>query len=147
MLYVTADHGGYNLKTAIMQYFEEHQIVATDLGPYQFDETDNYPDNVKNLIFHMKADPESKGIIICRNGVGVSMMCNRFKGFRAALSWQPKHAVSARNDDNTNILALPADYIDTKTAIDTCLAWLSTDFSHEKRHYLRVDEVERYGQE
>lgn len=83
----------------------------------------------------------NKGIVICRNGVGVSMFANKIKGIRAGISWNPKQAKSSRNDDNTNVLALPSDYIDSKTALEIVDVWLKTKFSNDKRHLRRLAKV------
>src|SRR5690349_813660 len=147
MIIITSDHGGYELKTKLVQYFEDKNYSYTDLGPYQFNDEDDYPDYTIGFVKQMQEHPDNKGIIICRNGVGVSMMANKFKGVRAALSWDPKHAASSRNDDDTNVLALPADYIDEKKAQEIVDAWLNTEFSQETRHYRRLDKVANFGQQ
>lgn len=77
-------------------------------------------------------------IIVCRNGVGVSVLANKFNGVRCALSWNPEHVKSARNDDNVNCLALPADYITKEVALQTALTFLETPFSNEERHKRRL---------
>jgi ribose 5-phosphate isomerase B len=64
----------------------------------------------------------------------------QFKGIRG-ISWNPKHAESSRNDDNTNVLALPALYINEKEALEIIGAWLKTPFSKEERHIRRIDKI------
>jgi len=81
------------------------------------------------------------GVLICANGVGISIAANKFDGIRAALSWNPKHAASSRNDDGTNILVLPADYVTKEEALEILQTWLSTNFSGEDRHIRRIQKI------
>lgn len=138
MIFIASDHGGYELKNKIFDYLEDGGIKVADLGPFRMRPGDDYPDFVKPLISKVLSGPDNKGILICRNGVGVCMMANKSKGIRAGLSWNIKHAVSSRNDDNTNILCLPADYIFEEEALKTVEAWLNTPFSKEQRFTRRL---------
>ncbi len=81
-------------------------------------------------------------IVICKNGVGVSVLANKMEGVRCALSFNPEHAKSARQDDDANFLALPADYITKEAALQTALAFLETPFSNEERHTRRLKKLE-----
>ena len=147
MLYITSDHRGFQLKSEIVKFLKEQGVEVQDLGPYGLDESDDYPDYTLRLVEKLKEDIlVNKGIIICKNGVGVSMLANKFRDIRAALSWNPEHAVSSRLDDNSNILALPAAFINTNTALETVRAWLKEDFSGAERHRKRLDTVNNFGQ-
>ncbi len=146
MLYIASDHAGFKLKSKIKEYLSSRGVEVVDMGPAGFYPEDDYPDYVIPAVRRFQEDGEGGGggaILICRNGVGVSMLANRFKGIRASLSWSPRHAMSSRTDDNTNVLALPADYIDEKTATDIVDAWLNADFGNEERHVRRLKKVER----
>jgi RpiB/LacA/LacB family sugar-phosphate isomerase len=142
MIYIASDHGGFELKKKIINHLLEGKKEVEDMGPQHLDPEDDYPDFVIPLTKQMENDPESLGIVICRNGVGVSMCVNKFKHIRAALSWDPKHAASAKSDDNTNVLALPADYIGETTALEIVDTWLETRFSFAPKHIRRLKKVE-----
>ncbi|OGC76901.1 hypothetical protein A2619_02550 [candidate division WWE3 bacterium RIFOXYD1_FULL_39_9] len=147
MIYITSDHGGYKLKNEIVQILRSIDVKVEDLGPKELNEGDDYPEYTLKLIEKLKENlSDNKGIVICRNGVGVSVLANKFKGIRAALSWNPEHAVSTRNDDDSNVLALPADYIDSDTAYQTVGAWLNKDFSGDEKHIRRLEVVKEFGQ-
>ncbi len=142
MIYLTADHGGYNLKNSLTAYLKENGYEVSDEGPFELKKDDDYPDYVFPVIKKLQLEPKDKAIVICRNGVGVSMYANRFDGIRAALSWKKEQAASSRNDDNSNVLALPSDYISEKEAYEIAETWLNTDFSEEERHKRRLQKVE-----
>jgi ribose 5-phosphate isomerase B len=141
MVYIASDHGGFELKQKLVEYLVKMGFQYKDLGPFEYIADDDYPDYVKPLAENVAASSENCGIVICRNGVGVSMLANKFKGIRCALSWNPRHAASSRNDDNTNVLALPADYISPQEAEETVKSWLSTPFSNANRYIRRLKKV------
>ena len=81
MIYITSDHGGFELKKYIVESIPD----IKDLGPRELDPEDDYPDFIPPLVEKVLEDKENLGIVICRNGVGVSMTANKFKGIRAAI--------------------------------------------------------------
>lgn len=141
MIYISSDHGGFSLKNYLVKTFKDKGVDLEDLGPKELDDGDDYPDFAINLAKKVEENSESKGILICRNGVGMSVVANRFKGVRAALSWSAEHAKSSRNDDDSNILTLPADYISEIEAVDIVGAWLNTPFSGEERMKRRLEKL------
>lgn len=142
MIYITSDHGGFNLKEIVTKYVRELGVDITDLGPSQLIADDDYPDYIKVLTPKVSENTQNKGIVICRNGTGVSICANKFKGIRCALSWSVEHAKSTRNDDDTNVLALPADYIDDQTAKAVVKVWLETPFNLDERFIRRIKKIE-----
>lgn len=141
MLFISSDHGGFKLKNKIVAYLRAKDIALQDLGPIELNENDDYPIYVAKLAEKMRNAAEAKGILICRNGVGVSMFANKFSFIRAALSWNGQHAASSRTDDDTNVLALPADYISEEDAMKIVDTWLATPFSGDERHGRRLAEM------
>lgn len=141
MLYITSDHAGLELKTQIIKHLKDQNFMFEDMGPFEFDKNDDYPDFVMHTMIKVQANPNNKAILICKNGIGVCMMANKFAGIRCGLSWNVEHAVSGRHDDDTNVLALPAGYIQEKTALEVVDAWLDAPFSNEERHIRRIQKV------
>ncbi len=140
-VYVASDHGGFELKNYLTKELTAKGFNVEDLGFKTYDPEDDYPDLTLKLSLatHESTIPT---IVICRNGVGVSILANRIKGVRCALSFNPDHAKSARRDDDANFLALPADYITKETALETALAFLETPFSNEERHIRRIGKID-----
>ena len=95
---ISSDHGGFELKNKIAQELRNLSYHVEDHGPKEYKGDDDYPDYVAPLVENVSKDKSSLGILICRNGVGVSMLANKYPGIRAALSFVPKHAGSARKD-------------------------------------------------
>lgn len=143
VVYIASDHAGFELKNFLVEELKARGYNIEDLGPNIYNPNDDYPDYAKKVAEAVSnAQNDEAGIVICKNGVGVSVLANKFKGVRCALSWNPEHIRSARNDDDVNCLALPADYITKEVALQTVLTFLETPFSNEER---RVRRLAKYG--
>jgi ribose 5-phosphate isomerase B len=147
MIYISSDHRGFELKKFLVEELEKEDIHIEDLGPKDINPEDDYPDYAKIVAEKIQENPENMGIVICANGVGISIAANKFDGVRAALSWNPVHAASTRNDDGANVLALPADYITKEEALITVQRWLTTNFSGEERHIRRLVKLASFEEE
>ena len=80
------------------------------------------------------------GIIICSTGNGICMTANKHHGIRAALCWETKLAELARQHNNANVLALPANFISAPKALDIVRKFFQTDFEGG-RHERRVNKI------
>lgn len=138
-IYLAADHAGFEAKNALIAYLKEkgHEIV--DLGTNAVDSVD-YPDYAQKLAAAMKDDPESRGILVCGSGVGMSIAANRFPHIRAALVSEPLSATLTRKHNNANVLCLGSRLTGSdmhKSCVD---AFLSTEFEGG-RHERRVEKM------
>lgn len=141
MIYIASDHGGFDLKNMLIEYLRSKEYDVTDMGPEKYDDNDDYPDYVIPAAEEVQKDKGNKAIVICRNGVGACIAANKLKGVRCALSWLPEHARSSRIDDNSNVLALPADYVSDEEAQIITDTWLITEFTEEPRHNRRLKKI------
>jgi len=142
MIYITSDHGGYNLKTILIKHLTDKGLEIKDMGAYEYNENDDYPDYVIPFVKEMLKTPNNKGIALCRSGDGVNITANRFKGIRSTLSWNKEHAVKSKIDDDTNVLSIPTDYITEQQAIEMVDAWLNTEFIAVPRYIRRIKKME-----
>ncbi len=141
MIYISSDHRGLELKKYLVESLVAEGLGIVDLGPMDLDTEDDYPDFAKLVAEKIQENFENLGVLICANGVGISIAANKIDGVRAALSWNPKHAASSRNDDGANVLVLPADYVTKEEALEILMTWLSTNFSGEDRHIRRIQKI------
>ena len=140
-IYIASDHGGYQLKKRLIRYVEnELELKIEDLGPHEHVEGDDYPDYVIPLA-HKVVETDGRGIVICKNGVGVSMAVNKVAGIRCGIGYNIAVAESMMNDDNTNVLALAAYLSSEEHAMAIVKKWLETEFSGERRHVRRLEKV------
>ncbi len=122
---IGSDHRGYDLKTKIIQKFQDIEFL--DVGTNSKGRVDYpvYADKVCQNILQKEAE---LGILICGSGVGVSIAANRFKKIYAGLCWNSEVAQSAREHDNINVLVLPADFVDSENAFSIIQTWLDAKF-------------------
>ncbi len=143
MIYLGADHRGYQLKEKIKDFLNELDLEYQDLGNYKYDKNDDYTDFGKLVAQKVSEDPnKNKGILICGSGVGMDISANRFKGVRSVLAPSSELAVSSRKDDNTNILSLGANFIGEKKAEKIIKAWLETEFTGEEKRIRRLRKID-----
>ena len=142
-VYISSDHGGFRLKEQLVDYFKKAKISCQDLGPFKYDSVDDYPDYAFRLAAKVVSD-KNKGILLCRNGIGVCIAANKVKGIRAISTINPKIAQTSRTDDNTNILCLGQDFIGLAQAKKVVSLWLKTGFSGVRRHRRRINKIKRF---
>ena len=143
MIAIGSDHGGYRLKEEIKKYLDEKEIEYKDLGCIDEERVD-YPNIAKEVATAVQTKECEKGILICRSGIGMSMVANKFKGIRCALCHNEYTAKYARLHNNSNVLAIGADDVTTNEAICILRMWIATEFEggrHEERLKI-IEEIE-----
>lgn len=140
MIYIASDHAGYELKEILKKYLTELGESVTDVGPEQRNPEDDYPDYAAHLAQEMLKH-DGRGILLCGNAVGVGIVANKFRGIRAGIGYSVYAAKSSREDDDTNILCLPARVLQSDEAKEIVRMWLQTPFSRAKRHQRRIAKI------
>lgn len=141
-LYIASDHGGYQLKKRLVRYIEnELKRDITDLGPHEYVETDDYPDFAIPLAQKVQ-ETGGRGIVICKNGVGVCIAANKISGVRCGQGYNIEVGQSMIEHDNTNVISLAAKAISEDHAMAIINAWLSTEFKGEERHVRRLGKIQ-----
>lgn len=141
---IGSDHGGYALKTLLINTLEDKGIIVADYGTDNTDAVD-YPDYAAPVADAVSNAIVDQGIIICTTGIGMSITANKFPRVRAALCNTPESAALARQHNNANILCLNGT-MDQDTAIITIDAWLTSNFEGG-RHERRVNKIKDYASE
>lgn len=132
---ISSDHGGFELKEHIKDYFEKEGIDYLDYGTNSLDSVD-YPDYGRKLAEGVVSGEIDKGIAICGTGIGISIACNKVKGIRCALCGDTYSARMSIEHNNANIMALGGRVIGKDLAIEIVSIWLKSQFQggrHEKR--------------
>jgi ribose 5-phosphate isomerase B len=141
MIYLGADHRGYNLKEEIKRFLGQEKIKFKDLGNLKYDQNDDYPDFAQKVAAMVSSQPKDKGLLICGSGIGMSIAANKFKGVRAALCLSGYMAKEAKRAIDANILCLAADLTDIATAKSIIREWLKASFKKEPRYIRRVKKI------
>ncbi len=138
---IAADHGGFDLKEKIKKYLLDKGHSVHDFGTSSTNPVD-YPDFAKKVAIAVSTGENERGILFCRNGIGMSIAANRLKHVRAATCYDVDTAKSGRFHDNINVLSLGADYTDEKTAIEIVNTWLEVLFDDNERRVRRINKLD-----
>lgn len=149
-IYVGADHRGFGLKGAVIDYLKKAGYEAEDIGDKQFDPADDFPvfASAATAKVLTSDDSDPRAILICGSGQGMLMAANRIRGIRAGLGWSVDAARGIRNDEDSNVLALPADLFisDHRKAFVVIEAWLNTPYANAPRYNRRKKELDNLVQ-
>jgi len=138
---IGCDHGGYELKESIKEYFGDKVSNINDFGCFS-EESVDYPDFAHKTCENVELNISDLGILICGSGNGINMVANSHKGIRSALCWEPDIASLARQHNNANVIALPGRFIDVETALQ-CVHNFLTEEYEGGRHETRVKKIKQ----
>ncbi len=136
---LASDHAGYNLKQEIIKHLQDNNAATHDFGCFSTDSCD-YPDYAHPLAQAVEKGNYDFGITICSTGNGICMTANKHQGIRAALCWDVPLAELARQHNNANVLALPANFVTKEKALTIVDTFFHTDFQGG-RHERRINKI------
>lgn len=144
-VFVGADHNGFFLKQKLVDYLKKAGHDVVDDGNEKLDPADDFPVFAEKAVKDVLGsdDPDSRAILICGSGQGMCMAANRFKGIRAAVGYDHESVHASRNDDNANILCLPARTLAQDAAYDMVDTFLRTPFAAAERFNRRLREIDK----
>lgn len=140
MIAIGCDHGGLNLKKAVMKKLEELGEEYKDFGTYT-EESCDYPDIAKKVCGEIVSGVCDKGILICGTGIGMSIAANKIKGIRAAHITDSFSAHVTKEHNNANVICLGERITGVEVALEMVEAYLKASFQGG-RHSIRVDKIE-----
>ena len=157
-IYIASDHAGFYLKKQLIQYLELKGYEVEDMGAYEMNEADDYPDFIIPCAQKVSSDTGSVGIVIGGSGQGEAIAANKVKGIRAAVYYggPSTHLTNsvqassgqagaqipklAREHNNANVLSLGARFMSSDDAKKAVTAWLDAKFEGG-RHKKRIDKI------
>ena len=151
MIYLGADHAGFELKEEIKKYLTEQGKGVEDLGAFELNQEDDYPDFVipvakKVALRQAQGESDAVGIVLGGSGQGEAIAANRTKGVRAALYYGGDMEIVrlSRAHNNANVLSLGARFLTKEQALDAVKLWLETPFEagHHTRRIQKLEEIE-----
>lgn len=132
---IGADHRGFVYKRDLMQctYLVDSLLALRwyDVGALS-DERSDYPEFARAAVELIMEGVVRQAVLICGTGIGMAIAANRIPYIYAGVAWNEDVARRAREDDNVNVLVLPADYITSETAHACLKAWLTATFRGER---------------
>ena len=142
-IYLASDHAGFPLKQKLAEFLSGlgHEVV--DKGPYELNETDDYPDFMTPVAKLVKEDG-CMGIIMGGSGQGEAMVANRINGVRSAVYYGGTFDIVrlSREHNDANILSLGARFLSEDEAKKAVKLFIETPFSKEERHIRRIKKID-----
>ena len=138
---IGSDHRGVSLRKEIINNLVQDgfEVVETTIPN---SETDDYPDFAFDVANKMTED--DLGILICGNGIGISIAANKVKGIRCARVVNADDAFKAKTHNGANVIAFGADGNTIDNAMDIINTFISTKPASEERHLNRINKIIKY---
>tara|TARA_Y100000590_G_scaffold79566_1_gene88362 strand:+ start:1846 stop:2286 length:441 start_codon:yes stop_codon:yes gene_type:complete len=140
---VAADHGGFSLREVVITILSENGYEVEDLGAYELDLSDDYPDFALSVASSIQSGRADRGIIICGSGIGATIVANKVTGIRAGTCHDTYSARQGVEHDDMNVICMGARVIGSEVAKEVVLAFVAATFSGEDRHMRRVEKIRK----
>ena len=138
---VGADHGGFRLKEEVKSYLEQKGYSVKDVGTHSVERCD-YPVTACAAAQEVSSGRYGRAIIICKSGIGNSIVANKLPRVRAALCYNIMAARLSRRHNDSNVLVMGSLFVTRQQAKRIVSAWLSTEFE-AGRHLKRLRQIRK----
>lgn len=138
---IASDHAGFRLKEKLKPYLARLKLEVDDIGTYSPQRCD-YPRLAFELAKAVSLGKYRRGILICKSGIGNSIVANKLPHVRAALCYNLKAARLCRQHNDSNVLVLGSAFVNENLAKRITGVWLNTEFLGG-RHKRRLDLIKR----
>ena len=127
-LVISSDHAGFPLKEEVRAYLAKAGHEVVDLGAYEVDPLDDYPDFAERVGLAIKRGDASRGVLICGSGVGVCVAANKIPGIRAGMCHDTYSAHQGVEHDDMNVIVMGARIIGSELAFECVNAFVGAKF-------------------
>ena len=138
---IASDHAGFSLKGKLKTYLVKKGLEVIDLGTCSKNRCD-YPQFAYSLAKKISENKFRRGILICKTGIGNSIMANRLRGVRAALVYNVRAARLSREHNDSNVLVLGSAFVNKDLGNRIAGVWLKTEFQGG-RHLRRLNLIKK----
>ncbi len=138
---IGADHQGVELRNVLEDYLikEGLEVEVSSLPNHSLDD---YPDFAFDVCEKVLKEEGALGILICGNGIGISIAANKVKGIRCARVINNDDAFKAKNHNGANVIALGG--LSDEAAKEIVDMFISTKPASEERHLKRINKIAFY---
>ena len=137
---VACDHGGLNLKKAMIAYVEKLGHTVVDFGTNTTDSCD-YPDFAAAAAEAVASGECERGILVCSSGIGVSIVANKVPGIRCAHCHDTYCAKYTRLHNDAIMIAFGEKVLGEGMMQEIVSLFLNTEFEGGERHERRVAKI------
>ena len=146
MYAIGSDHGGYELKQAVMAHLKERGVEFRDYGTFSTDSCD-YPDYGEAVVRAVASGEYERGIVVCGTSISISIAANKVHGIRCALCGDCYSAEKSREHNDANMLALGGRVLGEGLALKIVDTFLDTEFAggRHARRLAKIAAIEERG--
>ncbi len=137
---VACDHGGLNLKKAMIAYVEKLGHEVKDFGTYDNSSCD-YPDFACAAAEAVARGECERGIVVCSSGIGVSIVANKIPGVRCAHCHDLYCAKYTRLHNDANMIAFGEKVVGEGMMQELVYTFLTTQYEGGERHDRRLAKI------
>ena len=143
LIFLAADHAGFELKEHIKKHLQNLGFAVEDCGAFSYDPEDDYPEFIIKAAKKVSENKGSKAIIFGGSGQGEAIVANKVRRIRAAVFYGDNLEIISlsRAHNDANVLSIGARFVSIKKAVEAVNLWLKTGFSGEKRHVRRLSRI------
>jgi ribose 5-phosphate isomerase B len=138
---IGSDHGGVELKSALISYAKSLGHKTVDMGTDSSESCD-YPDFGYKVAEAVSKKRVNRGILACKSGIGMAIVANKISGVRAGVLNNLKEAVLSRRHNDLNVAVFSGSFMGPKEAKKILRKWLNTEFEGG-RHKRRLDKIRK----
>lgn len=139
-LYIGTDHRGNTIEKELVSELKRITNLEIITCNIEHSSEDDYPDFAFDVCKNIKDD--DIGVLICGNGIGMSIAANKVKGIRCARVTNEEEAEAARKHNAANVIALGT--FDVNEMIKLIIKFIITPLPTEERHMRRVNKIINY---
>lgn len=141
---IANDHGGTEAKFILLKHLEKLGHQVEDFGTDSIESCD-YPDYGIPASLSVAKKENERAILICSNGIGMSILSNKIPGIIGALVYSKTSAVNTRKHHDSNILCLGGKEFSPEILLEFVDLWLTTNFEGG-RHLRRMEKIKKLEQ-
>ena len=133
-IWIGNDHGGYELKLAIVEYLTRNGFPVHNVGS-DSNAIVRYPYFAAQVCEAILRGDAARGILVCSTGIGMSIIANKYEGIRASLCTSTYMGRITRAHNDSNVLCLGGKITGVFEALDILDAWLNTAYEGDGTTY------------
>jgi ribose 5-phosphate isomerase B len=142
---IACDHAAYDFKTKLISRLEEQGHEVQDYG-CSGNESCDYPDFGIPACQEVSEGRADRALLICNNGIGMSIAANKTRNIVAALVYSRETAKMTRNHHDSNVLCLGAQQFSEEDLNSFIDIWLKEEFEGG-RHARRIGKAKALEQD
>jgi ribose 5-phosphate isomerase B len=143
---IGSDHAGFHLRQRLTQWLTKRGYEVENVGPTTPEDVD-YPLVAQEVGRRMRGAADTRGVLICGSGVGMSMAANKLPGIRAVLAHEVYSAHQGVEHDDANVICLGGQVVGPWLAEDLVASFLAAKFEPREDFVRRVRQMDEFDRE